>query len=97
VKSPISDEQVLLHLLHSQTVPMVLMTCCLRAACFLSSSTTRNSSNDMMADCHTHAHTPMIGVDRFLLLDGKNWFFPQKNNHSGKNRYLEPVWDIAVK
>ena len=33
-KSPIRDEQVLLHLSHGQTVPVVLMTCCLRAACF---------------------------------------------------------------
>jgi len=32
-KSPIRDEQVLLHLSHGQTVPVVLMTCCLRAAC----------------------------------------------------------------
>jgi len=29
VKSPaINDEQVLLHLSHGQTVPVVLMTCC---------------------------------------------------------------------
>jgi len=34
VKSPVRDEQVLLHLSHGQTVPVVLMTCCLRAACF---------------------------------------------------------------
>ena len=32
-KSPIRDEQVLLHLSHGQTVLVVLMTCCLRAAC----------------------------------------------------------------
>ena len=51
-KSPIRDEQVLLHLLHGQTVPVVLMTCCLRAARFLSSSATRDSSNDAVADWH---------------------------------------------
>ena len=28
-KNPIRDEQVLLHLSHGQTVPVVLMTCCL--------------------------------------------------------------------
>jgi len=39
-KSPIRDEQVLLHLSHGQTVPVVLMTCCLRAARFLSGSAT---------------------------------------------------------
>jgi len=49
-KSPIRDEQVLLHLSHGQTVPVVLMACCLRAARFLSSSATRDSSNDAVAD-----------------------------------------------
>ena len=49
-KSPIRDKQVLLHLSHGQTVPVVLMTCCLRAACFLSSSATHDSSNDAVAD-----------------------------------------------
>jgi len=50
--SPIRDEQVLLHLSHGQTVPVVLMTCCLRAERFLSSSATRDSSNDAVADWH---------------------------------------------
>jgi len=65
-KSPIRDEQVLLHLWHGQTVPMVLMTCCLRAARFLSSSATRDSSNDAVADwhvvarTHTHTHTHVL-------------------------------------
>ena len=56
-KSPIRDEQVLLHLSHGQTVPVVLMTYCLRAARFLSSSATRDSSNDAVADTHAHTHT----------------------------------------
>jgi len=55
-KSPIRDEQVLLHLSHGQTVPVVLMTCCLRAARFLSSSATRDSSNDAVADWHVVRH-----------------------------------------
>jgi len=55
-KSPIRDEQVLLHLSHGQTVPVVLMTCCLRAARFLSSSATRDSSNDVVADWHVVHH-----------------------------------------
>ena len=53
-KSPIRDEQVLMHLSHGQTVPVVLMTCCLRAARFLSSSAT-----------HTHTHAfngPLPGI-----------------------------------
>jgi len=56
VKSPICDEQVLLHLPHGQTVPVVSMTCCLRATCFLSSSAIRNSSNDAVADWHVVHH-----------------------------------------
>ena len=56
-KSPIRDEQVLLHLSQGQTVPVVLMTCCLRAARFLSSSATRDSSNDAVADTHARTHT----------------------------------------
>jgi len=55
-KSPIRDEQVLLHLSHGQTVPVLLMTCCLRAARFLSSSATRDSSNDAVADWHVVRH-----------------------------------------
>jgi len=55
-KSPICDEQVLLHLSHGQTVPVVLMTCCLRAASFLSSSATRDSSNDAVANWHVLRH-----------------------------------------
>jgi len=55
-KSPIRDEQVLVHLSHGQTVPVVLMTYCLRAACFLSSSATRDSSNDAVADWHVVRH-----------------------------------------
>ena len=54
--SPIRDEQVLLHLSHGQTVPVVLMTCCLRAASFLSSSATRDSSTDAVADWHVVRH-----------------------------------------
>ena len=56
VKSPICDEQVLLHLSCGQTMPVVLMTCCLRAARFLSSSATRNSSNDAVANWHVLRH-----------------------------------------
>jgi len=56
VKSPIRDEQVLLHLSHGQTVPVVLMACCLRAAHFLSSLATRDSSNDAVADWHVVRH-----------------------------------------
>ena len=41
-KSPIRDEQVLLHLSHGQTVPVMMMTCCLRAARFRSSLATRD-------------------------------------------------------
>jgi len=40
------------HLSHGQTVPVVLMTCCLRPARFLSSSATSDSSNDAMANWH---------------------------------------------
>jgi len=47
----------LLHLSHSQTVPVVLMACCLRAARFLSSSATRGSSNDAVADWHVVRHS----------------------------------------
>jgi len=76
-KSPIRDEQVLLHLSHGQTMPVVLMTCSLRAARFLSSSATRDSSNDAVADwhvvrhcarsnahTHTHAHTRLTAFFR---------------------------------
>jgi len=49
-KSPVRDEQVLLNLSHGQTVPVVLMTCCLRTARFLSSSATRDSSNDVVGN-----------------------------------------------
>ena len=55
-KSPIRNEQDLLHLSHGQTVPVVLMTCCLRAARFLSSSAIRDSSNDAVADWHVVRH-----------------------------------------
>ena len=50
--SPIHDEQVLLHLSHGQTVPVVLMTCSLRAARFLYSAATCDSSNDAVANWH---------------------------------------------
>jgi len=55
-KSPIRDEQVLLHLSHGQTVPVVLMTCCLRAARFLSGSATRDSSNDRTRYSHPYSN-----------------------------------------
>jgi len=55
-KSPIRDDQVLLHLSHGQTVPVVLMACCLRADRFLSSSATRNSSDDAVADWQVVRH-----------------------------------------
>ena len=55
-KSPIRDKQILLHLSHGQTVPVVLMTCCLRASRFLSRSATRDSSNDAVADWHVVRH-----------------------------------------
>jgi len=51
-KRAIRDEQVLLHLSNGQTVPVVLMTCCFRAARFLTSSATRDSSNDTVANWH---------------------------------------------
>ena len=41
---------------HTHTVPVVLMTCCLRAARFLWSSATRDSSNDAVADWHVVRH-----------------------------------------
>ena len=55
-EEPIRDKQILLHLSHGQTVPVVLMTCCLRASRFLSSSATRDSSNDAVADWHVVRH-----------------------------------------
>ena len=55
-KSTIRDEQFLLHLSHGQTVPVMLMTCCLRAACFRSSSATRDSSYDAVANWHVVRH-----------------------------------------
>jgi len=39
----------------------VLMTCCLRAARFLSSSATRDSSNDAVADWHAHG-APLCSI-----------------------------------
>jgi len=54
--TPMGDEQVLLHLPHGQTVPVVLITSCLRAARFLSSSATRDSSNDAVADWQVVRH-----------------------------------------
>jgi len=56
-KSRIHDEQVLLHQSHGQTVPVVLMTCCLRAARFLSSSATRDSSVDARRGRERDRHT----------------------------------------
>jgi len=52
VKSPIRDEQVLLHLSHGQTVPVVLTACSLQAARFLYSAATCDSSNDAVANWH---------------------------------------------
>ena len=49
-KSPIRDEQILLHLSHGQAVPVMLTACCLRAARFISSSAARVSSNAAMVD-----------------------------------------------
>ena len=64
-KSRIRDEQVRLYLSHGQTVSVVLMTCCLRADCFLSSSAIRDSSVDAHGareretDRHVHHNTPL--------------------------------------
>jgi len=68
-KNPIRDEQVLLNLSHGQTVPVVLMTCCLRTARFLSSSATRDSSNDVVGNTSDKGEQKIMQTDSGISRD----------------------------
>jgi len=87
-KSPIRDEQVLLHLSHGQTVLVVLMTCCLRAALFLSSSANHNSSNDAVANRHVVRHCARSNAA--VLSD-----WGPKSHTRTHNHFRTFVWDYA--